>query len=72
MRYANNTTILHALRVTVRHAGSVNAFAKRHGLSQSYVSQVLSGSRGIGAKIAKALDFDRVVLYRKRAHYNKR
>lgn len=46
-------------------AGSQAAWAKEHGMSAAYVSDVLSGRRDPGEKALKALGLERVVIYRK-------
>lgn len=43
-------------------------FAKKHGFSQSYVSDVLAGKRGIADKIANALGYERHVVFRRTEH----
>lgn len=44
------------------------SFAKEHGLSQSYVSDVLAGKRGFADKIANALGYERRVVFRRAEH----
>lgn len=44
------------------------SFAKEHGLSQSYVSDVLAGKRGFADKVANALGYERRVVFRRRHH----
>jgi len=43
--------------------GSIQAFCTQHGLSHSYVSDVLNGRRPPGAKMQRALGIKRVVAY---------
>jgi len=43
---------------------SQKEFAKRHGLSQSYVSDVLAGKRAPGEKLLAAFGIEKVVAYR--------
>ena len=38
-------------------------FAEHHGLSKSYISEVLNGKKGIADKLAKALGFEREVQF---------
>lgn len=55
-------------RQQCERAGGQAAWAQKHGLSPSYVSDVLAGNRGskiIGAAILKALGLEAVVTYRK-------
>lgn len=44
------------------------SFAKEYGLSQSYVSDVLAGKRGLADKIANALGYERRVVFRRSEH----
>jgi len=44
--------------------GSQKAFAEKHGLSPSYISDVLQGQREPGAKFLAAVGAERVVCYR--------
>jgi len=46
-------------------AGSQIAWAKAHGVSGAYVSDVLAGRRDPGEAVLKALGLERVVIYRK-------
>lgn len=57
--------LLDYLRTAIQQAGSQQAFARQHGISAQYISDVLRGRREIGAKIAQALGYERVVRYRK-------
>ena len=41
-------------------------WAKDHGFSQAYVSDVLHGRRGVADRFAEALGYERVVTFRKR------
>jgi hypothetical protein len=47
-----------------REAGSARQWAKQHDLSDSYVSDVLSGKRAPSDRILAALSIIRVVTYR--------
>lgn len=53
------------LRAAVDKAGTQTAFAKKHGVSISYVNDVLQGRRAAGAKILKALGLESQLTYRK-------
>ncbi|MDE2105552.1 MAG: hypothetical protein KGL39_50465, partial [Patescibacteria group bacterium] len=46
-------------------AGSQKAWARAHGLSQAYVSDVLQRKRGISDSVAEALGYRVVVTYQK-------
>lgn len=48
------------LRVAVRAAGGQSAFARKHGISPSYVSNVLAGRRGFGDDLLAVLGCQRV------------
>lgn len=48
----------------VRRVGA-RRWAKDHGVSEAYVSRVLSGEARPGAKIFSALGLERVVVYRR-------
>lgn len=41
-------------------------FAQVHGLSASYVNEVISGARKPGEKILSALGLEKVITYRRR------
>lgn len=51
------------LRDACRDAGGQAAWAERHGLSPSYVSDVLNARRDPGDSILRALGLRRVVKY---------
>lgn len=47
-------------------AGNAAAWAKRCGISPSYVSDVLAGRRPPGDKVLSALNVDRIIKYREK------
>lgn len=47
------------LRKACESAGSQSAWADRHGLSKSFVTEVLKGNRGFGDKALAALGYER-------------
>lgn len=51
------------LRDVCQEAGSENAWAKAHGVSQAYVNDVINGRRELGGRILRALGFEKVVCY---------
>lgn len=51
-----------------RDYGSQKSFAQQHDLSQSYVSDVLSGRREPGAKFLAAIGAEQIVYYRLLPH----
>lgn len=48
-------------------AGGVRAFARRTGLSPTYVSRVRTGKEPISGRLLAHLGVERVVVYRRRA-----
>lgn len=57
--------LLALLRRQCDKAGSQKAWAKAHGLSTSYLSDVLTNNRAPGWKILKALGVTAAVTYRR-------
>lgn len=47
---------------------TAKSFAQDHGISQSYVSDVLAGKRGLADRIANALGYERRVVFRRSEH----
>lgn len=60
----NEQDMMERLRAVIQTAGSQKAFAVTHKLSQQYISDVLSGRRGVGPRILRAIGLEQVVLYR--------
>lgn len=60
----NEHEMMEQLRAAIVAAGSQKAFADTHKFSQQYISDVLSGRRGVGAKILRAIGLEQVVSYR--------
>lgn len=54
------------LRKHVAALGSQKNFADRADISEAYLSDVLRGARPIGDRILEALNFERVVTYRRK------
>lgn len=54
------------LAAAIGAAGSQKAWAKGHGMSTSYVHEVLRGTRDPGPAVLEALGLERVVGYRQR------
>jgi hypothetical protein len=54
---------LQELRRACQDAGSQRAWAKAHGYSDAYVSDVLNGRRDISEQLANALGLLRTVTY---------
>ena len=59
-----------ALAVACEHAGSAAKWAKRHGLSRGYVSDILLGRRAPGESVLSPLGFEKIarstVTYRRK------
>lgn len=53
------------LRARCEAMPSTRAWAAKHGLSQPYISQLLSGSRDPGDKVLAALGLRRIVRYQR-------
>jgi DNA-binding transcriptional regulator YdaS (Cro superfamily) len=59
------------LRLSIAAAGSLRAWAREHGLSAPYVSDVMRGNRSFGPSICEALGIERVngtVTYRRKSN----
>ena len=57
--------VIELLKKACAKAGSQKAWARAHGLSQAYVSDVLQRKRGISDSVAEALGYRVVVTYQK-------
>jgi hypothetical protein len=53
------------LREACLKAGSQAIWAQQHGVSASYVSDVIQGRREPGDKVLKALGLDRIIIYKR-------
>ena len=53
------------LRIGVQVDGTQQAFARRIGISEQYLSDILKGRREPGAKVLKYFGLERVVGYRR-------
>ena len=47
-------------KAAIEQEGSISAFAKRHGIERSYLSNVLNGKRAVGSPLVRALGLRRV------------
>jgi hypothetical protein len=56
----NDHEVLQLLRAAVESEGGQTAFSKRHGVDRAYLNMVLSGKRGVGDSIVKALGLRKV------------
>lgn len=65
--FTDDEGIRSLLREACDEAGSQKAWAESHGLSGSYVTDVLQGRRDPGQSILEALGYERLVGYRKKA-----
>ena len=62
----DETDIVPVPRASVEREGSQTAFAKRHGLERTYLSNVLNGKRPVGRTIVKVLGAAESVRHRPR------
>jgi len=46
---------------------TMTAVAKQAGVSLVYISEILSGKRPMGAKVASFLGYEREIIFRKKA-----
>jgi hypothetical protein len=63
MHAVTESRVIQELARACREAGSQKAFAVRHALSTSYVTDVLLGRRRPGQKILAVLGYTREVRY---------
>lgn len=66
MRELDEDGVKDYLRKHVAALGSQKEFAQRADISEQYLSDVLKGVRPVGDRILLALNFERVVTFRKR------
>lgn len=59
--------VLLILKLEYENLGSQNAWAKKHGISQSYVNDVLQGRKNPGGLILDALGLETITGYRRKA-----
>lgn len=57
--------VIAILKDAIDVAGSQKAFARKHNMSEQYVSDVVLRRRGIGDKILLALQLRRIVTFEK-------
>ena len=62
----NETQFIGLLIRACEQAGSQAAWAKAHGVSAAYVSDVVNYRKSPGSKIVEAMGFERVTVYRRR------
>jgi hypothetical protein len=63
--YLDAIDVHRALSVACKRAGGQKAFAEAHGLSTSYVNDVLQGRKDAGDSMLHALGLIRVVRYKR-------
>jgi AraC-like DNA-binding protein len=56
------------LRTAIAEAGTLREWAEQHGISPSYVSEVLTGKQAPGVKLQRALGLIRRVVYARESH----
>lgn len=61
----NSRDVIRLLLDECREAGAQSTWAKKHGLSASYVTDVVRGRRAPGPRLLKALGLETVTDYRK-------
>lgn len=61
--FATPAALLERIRIVVAGAGNQKAAAKRLGVSEQYLCDVLKGRREPGKKLLNALGYRRVVVY---------
>jgi hypothetical protein len=59
----SQSDIIGILRHRIAAEGGQVAWAKRHGINQAYVSLALAGKIGVGPRIAKAVGYDKKVVF---------
>jgi DNA-binding transcriptional regulator YdaS (Cro superfamily) len=65
MKQIPEKKVIDLVRLGIQIEGSQKAYAKRVGLSESYLSDVLNQRRDISPRILKHLGLERVVYYRR-------
>jgi transcriptional regulator with XRE-family HTH domain len=61
---------IHYLEAKIKLAGGRAAFAKSHGISQSHLSNIMTGMREPSEQLLKSLDLERIVFYVVRSKLN--
>jgi DNA-binding transcriptional regulator YdaS (Cro superfamily) len=67
MKQYDEEDVLEYLRKTVAALGSQKNFAAKAEVSEQYLSDVLRGRLPVGSRILRALNFERVITYRRKA-----
>ncbi len=65
MKQIPEERVIGMVQIAIKADGSQKAFAKRIGLSESYLSDVLNRRRNISPRILKFLGLERVISYRR-------
>lgn len=65
MKLIPEDKVIGMVQIAIKVDGSQKAFAKRVGLSESYLSDVLNKRRDISPRILKFLGLERVISYRR-------
>lgn len=63
---ASEAKLREDLKRRIKFGFNQTDLAKELKVSQSHLSEVLSGKKGIGDELAKALGYERIVTYRKK------
>lgn len=64
MVYHTEDQLVLALREATRESGCL-AFARKHDISNQFISMVLSGERKVSDRLARALGYERKVVFEK-------
>jgi hypothetical protein len=65
MKQIDETRMRRMLDTAIGISGSQKAFAKKAGISEQYLSDVMRGRRDVGDKLLKWFGLERVVYYRR-------
>jgi hypothetical protein len=68
----NQVDVFRELREACRAAGGQKAWAERHGVSQTFLSDVLNAKCGPGTSILRPLGLVQVTVYRRLQSGNRR
>lgn len=61
--YKHNADVIRKLEAEISKAGSLRSWAKAHDFSPSFISDALSGRRGVTERLALALGFERAAAW---------
>lgn len=64
MKTLNSQQVISALRQACKNEGSQKAWATKHGLSSSFLTDVLQGRRGLTDRVLAALGLKREEVFK--------